>query len=100
MAEPTDRVATLTPDTAALVIITKTGLDEIEVISDGADEVFYRVDYTTDTDDPEVDDLDEDVFWLPAVPCSRPHPRAGRTNTTYVKLISPGAPKICVQPIR
>ena len=96
-----DRIDTLTADTVGTVTLAAGNVDEVEVISDGAAEVFYRLGYTTGTvADPTVDDLDPDVFYLPATVCSRTHKRRGGQTATVVKLISAGTPKICVQPLR
>lgn len=96
-----DRVDTLTASTVATVTI---GGDnrEIEVVNlDGAAEVFYRFGDDESIEDPTVDDLDHDVWALPAVAGAvRNHNRPAEEANTVVKLISSGTPKISVKAVR
>lgn len=92
-----DRIHTLTADTVSTVTPTGDGRgseDELEVLNlDGAAEVFYR--FGVDPADPTVDDLDPDVYVLPAAICARTH-RRSTGRVTVVKLISAGTPKVSV----
>lgn len=91
-----DRIHTMQADTVSTVTLSKgPGFDEVEVLNvDGAAEVFYRL--GTSPADPEVDDLDDDVFCLPATICARSHSRPSNV-VTVVKLISSGTPKVSVK---
>jgi hypothetical protein len=95
-----DRIATLEAETVGTVTIPVSNVDEIEVFSDGAAEVFYRLGYGAGLADPEVGALPDGVFYLPAVPSARTHRVAGGRSQPVVKLISGGTPRVCVQVLR
>lgn len=88
-----ERISTLQANTVASVSF-DAGEDDLEVLNLSGDaEVFYR--FGVDPADPTVDDLDEDVFVLPATICARVHKRPSN-KATVVKLISSGTPKVSV----
>jgi hypothetical protein len=81
---------TLEPDTVDTVVFTD-DLRQIEVVSDGAAEIYF----TVDRDAPEVGD--EFAYFLPAVPSSRiVKAPEGVRQGTQVHLISPGEPNYSV----
>lgn len=85
---------TLTADTVDTVTFTGHDVSIVEVISDGADEVWYSLGDASNVATPTVGGTD--CLYLPAVPCvdERQPPSSG---ATVVKLISAGTPKIRVQ---
>jgi hypothetical protein len=76
---------TLVADTVDEVVFAK-GQGFIEVVSDGAAEIYFTVDAPAPTVGGAA------AYYLPALPCSRtvPSPQPGET---VVRLISAGTPK-------